>query len=436
MWLGSRRAGQGWLVFVAASGLVLATLLPAVPAAAQSHPGLGQPGQEPVEVVKGEILVKFKPGTSGQAIAETHRQNNGQEMRQIAQVGARVVAVPPGQERSRAAGYRANPNVAYAEVNGLYYALGFTPNDPRYPSQWQYESAGGGGGQRDADIDASGAWQTTQGTSSVAIAILDTGIDRSHEDLTRGAKVVKTQNFTDPVADSEAADDYYGHGTHVAGSAAASTNNGIGVAGTCPACSLYNVKVLGNDGSGAWSGIADGIVWAADNGAKVINMSLGSYSPSDTVRDAVDYAWGKGVVLVGAAGNDGKNWGLYPAAYPNVIAVAATDKRDARASFSNYGSNWVSLAAPGANILSTATDHPSTLFGTGPTYGTLSGTSMATPHVAGVTGLVWSTGLCGAADGACVRGRLQSTADKISGTGRFWIYGRLNACRAVGGSGC
>ena len=434
----SRRAARGWPVFVGVIGLILATVLPAAPASAQSRPELGRPGQEPVEIVDGEVIVKFKPGASGQAIAEAHRQNNGQEKRQIAQLGARVVAVPPGQERSRAAGYRANPNVAYAEVNGLYYAIGLTPNDPRYSSQWQYENSGGGGGRRDADIDASGAWQKTLGNSGVAIAILDSGIDRSHEDLPLGtnAKVVKTQNFTDPVADSDAADDLFGHGTHVAGSAGASTDNGIGVAGTCPSCSLYNVKVLGNDGSGPWSGVAGGIVWAADNGAKVINLSLGSYSPSDTVRDAVDYAWGKGVVLVGAAGNDGQNWGFYPAAYPNVIAVAATDRRDARAGFSNYGSNWVSLAAPGASILSTATDHGSVYFPTGPKYASLDGTSMASPHVAGVAGLVWSAGLCGAGDNACVRARLQSTADRIGGTGRFWIHGRLNACRAVGGTGC
>lgn len=425
MGLRSRSLGQGVSAFIAATGLVLATLLPALPAAAQSRPELGEPGREPVEIVRGEILVKFKPGATGQAVAEAHRQNGGQERRQVAKVGTRVITVPPGQERSRAAAYRANPSVQYAEVNGRYYAIGFTPNDPRYPSQWQYENGGGGGARRDADIDASGAWQKTMGDSAVAIAILDTGIDQNHEDLS--TKVSQTRNLTG----SDTADDLYGHGTHVAGSAAALTNNTVGVAGTCPSCTLYNVKVLGDDGSGAWSGIAEGIIWAADNGAKVVNLSLGSYSPSETVLDAVNYAWGKGVLLVGAAGNDGKNWGFYPAAYPNVIAVAATDKRDARAGFSNHGSNWVELAAPGAEILSTTMDGA---------YGSMSGTSMASPHVAGVAGLVWSTGVCNVDDNVpdneCVQKRLQSTADKISGTGRFWIHGRLNACRAVGGSGC
>lgn len=394
------------------------------PASAQARPELGRPGQEPVEIVSGEILVKFKPGTRGQAIAEAHRQNGGREREQIGQIGVHVVDVPPGEERRRVAAYSANPNVEFAEVNGHYYAVGPAqaapaPNDPRVGDQWQYENT------RDADIDAFAAWQVTSGSASVAIAILDTGIDLSHEDLT--AKVTRSRNFTN----SRTLDDRYGHGTHVAGSAAAVTNNGIGVAGTCPGCSLYNIKVLGDNGSGAWSGIANGIIWAADNGAKVVNLSLGSYSPSQTVGRAVDYAVGKGVVVIAAAGNDGQNWGFYPAAYPSVISVAATDRNDERASFSNYGSNWVRLAAPGAEILSTATDHNSRLFPTGPKYGVLSGTSMASPHVAGAAGLVWASGLCNTGGGACVRDRLLASADKIPGTGTLWIDGRLNACRAV-----
>jgi thermitase len=421
MWL-SVRFVRLFVVAGLALSLTLATAAGATPASAQGRPELGRPGQEPVEVVPGEVLVKFKPGTRGQAVADAHRQNGGSEKEPVAGLDVHVVSVPPGQERARAAAYRANPNVAYAEVNGLYYALGFTPDDPRYPSQWQYENGS------DADIDASDAWQQTLGNASVGIAILDTGIDQSHEDLR--SKIARNVNFTT----SRTVDDLYGHGTHVAGSAAAATNNKVGVAGSCPVCALYNLKVLGDNGSGAWSGIASGITWAADNGIKVVSMSFGSYSPSKTVQDAVDYAAGKGVVLVGAAGNDGQNWGFYPAAYPNVIAVGATDNRDARASFSNYGGNWVSLAAPGVNILSTATDHRSTLFRNGPKYGTLSGTSMATPHVAGVAGLVRSH--CPSAGNSWVRGTLESTADHIAGTGTgssdYWINGRLNAKNAAG----
>jgi thermitase len=416
-----------WLLAVV--GLCLGLTMPPPARAAQEGPRVPH-DREPTEVRPGEILVKFKAGARDVDIAETHRRNGGQEREELPGARVHVVSVAAGDERTRAARYRSDPNVEFAEVNGLYYALGYVPNDPRYPSQWQYENTGQTGGTPDADIDASGAWQKTLGSSSVAIAILDTGIDQSHEDLK--AKVTRTKNFTT----SRTVDDQYGHGTHVAGSAAAATSNRTGVAGTCPSCSLWNVKVLGDKGSGDWSAIASGIIWAADNRAQVISMSFGSYSPSQTVQSAVDYAWGKGVVLVGAAGNDGQNWGLYPAAYPNVLAVGATDNRDARASFSNFGSNWISLGAPGADILSTATDHHSTLFPSGPKYGILSGTSMATPHVAGVAGLVLSTTLCtGAGANGCVRNQLQSTADP-PGRGTDWIYGRLNACRAVGGTAC
>jgi len=399
---------------------------------AQSRSELGRPGQDPPTFAAGEILVKFQPGARGQEIAEAHRRTGGQVRETIPGIDVQVVQVNAGQEKAQVAAYRQNPNVRFAELNGLYYALGHGTNDQRVGEQWQYNNTGQTGGKADADIDAFKAWHVTTGQASVAIAILDTGIDQSHEDLK--SKIAQNKNFTR----SSTVDDKYGHGTHVAGSAAAATNNSLGVAGTCPSCSLFNVKVLGDDGSGQWSWIANGIIWSADNGAKVINLSLGAYAESLTVRDAVDYAWSKGVILTGAAGNDGQNWGLYPGAYENVIAVAATDHADAKASFSNYGGNWVDVAAPGANVLSTAPDHSNRIWKTGPKYGTLSGTSMATPHVAGLAGLIWSTSLCTSKE--CVRNRLQDTADQIAGTGTsssaYWIHGRINACRAVNATDC
>ena len=439
---GLQRAGQKSLTFAASLGLILTLSLSAAPVGAQSRPELGQPGKEPVEIVAGEVLVKFKPGAPGQAVADAHRQNGGQEKDRIGPIDVRIVSVPHGQERSRAASYRANPNVAYAEVHGQYYALArpapiAEPTEAQLiAKQWQYNNTGQTGGQMDKDVDAFEAWNTTVGSRSTGIAVLDSGIDVSHPDL--NGNVVGSVNFTT----SKTVDDRLGHGTHVAGSAGAIRGNGIGVAGTCPSCALYNVKALGDTGSGPWSGIANGIIWAANKSTdntspvRVINLSLGSYSPSQTVGDAVNYALSRGVVVVAAAGNDGQNWGFYPAAYPNVIAVAATDHNDAKASISNHGGNWVSMAAPGENIFSTATDHRSTYFRDGPKYATLTGTSMASPHVAGVAGLIASASICGAGDGGCVRSRIQATADKIEGTGPLWIHGRLNACRAVGGSGC
>jgi thermitase len=267
-------------------------------------------------------------------------------------------------------------------------------------------------------IQAAEAWSVTTGSSDVKIAILDTGIDQNHEDL--AAKIVANKNFTS----SRSVDDKYGHGTHVAGIAAAITNNRKGVSGVGFNTSLMNVKVLGDNGSGYYSWIANGITWAANNGAKVINMSLGGSSSSTTLKSAVDYAWGKGCVIVAAAGNDNTSAPLYPAYYDNCIAVAATDQNDAKASFSNYGS-WVDIAAPGVGIFSTLPNHNNRIGITN--YGSLSGTSMATPHVAGVAALVFA-----AKSGwtnADVRAKIQTSVDPT--TGFTTSIGRVNAFKAV-----
>ena len=385
-------------------------------------------------IVPGEILVKFNPGTSEAKKKEVHGKKGGQTEEVIPEIGVEVVQVSSGQEESRAADYETDPNVQYAEPNGLYQAFetkkeatsdattNMTPTDSKVGKQWAYNNTGDNGWKNDADIDAFEAWDITTGSDAVPIAILDTGIDQKHEDL-RG-KVTKSVNCTTkaPCDSNLSAKDKNGHGTHVAGTAAALTNNGTtGVAGTCPSCTLYNVKVLGSDGNGSWASVAKGIRWSADNGAKVINMSLGGSTGSSTVSDAVNYAWSKGVVLT-AAGNDGSKKASYPAYYEHVIAVAASDYYDKKAGFSNYGS-WVDVAAPGVDILSTTRDGG---------YGTMSGTSMATPHVAGVAGLVWSTS--SGTSNKSVRDKIESTADKIGGTGSYWSKGRINACKAVGGS--
>ncbi len=388
---------------------------------ATAAPAFADPGEN-----TDEILVKFLPGTPGQAVAEAHRQNGGQLSGIIEGIDVHVVKVPAGSQQARVAAYLRNPNVLYAEVNGTYSVVGtFTPppNDTYYGTQWQYNNTGQNGGTADADLDAPEAWVVTTGSGAVNIAILDTGIDQSHPDLK--AKILKVKNFSS----SRSSDDKYGHGTHVAGSAAAITNNSAGVAGTCPDCRLFNVKVLGDNGSGSFSGIAAGIIWAADNGANVINMSLGGTTGSNTLRDAVDYAWGKGVVVVAAAGNSSTDSLFYPASYTNVIAVAATDRNDAMASFSNFGASWVDVAAPGLDIFSTAPDHSNRIWGKGKSYGTISGTSMASPHVAGIAGLVWSTGACTTA--TCVRAAVEHGADAIAGTGTDWAWGRVNAYKAV-----
>ncbi|HEY8152312.1 MAG TPA: S8 family serine peptidase, partial [Vicinamibacteria bacterium] len=218
------------------------------------------------------------------------------------------------------------------------------------------------------------------------------------------------------------------------GTIGACSNNATGVAGANWAVQLMGVKVLDYSGSGSLSAVASGIRWSADNGAKVINLSLGTSSPFKTLERAVNYAWNKGSVLACAAGNDGTGARTYPAAYTNCISVAATDENDAKADFSNYGASWVDVAAPGVNILSTMQDQWDWCFlcygyGYLEGYDALSGTSMATPHVAGLAALVWARGEC--TTNTCVRAKIESTADPIPGTGTYWKYGRVNYLSAV-----
>jgi thermitase len=234
------------------------------------------------------------------------------------------------------------------------------------------------------------------------VAVLDSGIDYNHADLK--GKVVAQRNFvTNP--DTTVATDDHGHGTHVAGTVAASTNNGTGVAGTCPNCSLLIAKVLDQNNRGWDSDLIAGINWASSNGAKVINMSLGGYPSSSALETAINNAWAKGAVLAAAAGQSGtEGTKHYPAAYENVIAVAATDSNDARATFddpntsvleqSNSG-DWMDVAAPGKDIYSTfpsswAFDPATGSWKPTARYAYFDGTSMAAPHVSGLAGLYFS----------------------------------------------
>jgi thermitase len=368
---------------------------------------LAFPPDNPVpasDISQGQILVKFKSDVTLSEAAQIHRQLGGQVKEMVAGIGVQVVKVPKGQEKEKAKAYSANGRVAYAEPDFVAEAMG-SPDDPGFVNQWGM-----------VKIQAPQAWDITAGSPSVSIAILDTGVDIDHPDLAN--KFISNVNFSD----SATSDDAYGHGTHVAGIAAAITNNGVGVAGLGYSCSIMNVKVLGDTGAGAYSWIASGIIWAADNGAEIINLSLGGSSASSTLEDAINYAWSKGVVIVAAAGNNGDTTPFYPAYYTNCIAVAATDANDAKTSWSNYG-DWVDLAAPGLNIYSTLKENG---------YGYKSGTSMASPHVAGLAGLVFTMVADSNGNGFLndeVRSQIQVTCDNI-GLGGIGS-GRINAYRAV-----
>lgn len=374
--------------------------------------------------VPGQVLIKFKDGVSQAEKDNLLRNNRAQVVNKIDALGVLVLQVPQTAEEKVVAALSRNPHVDYAELDYLAEAF-FVPNDTYFAgNQWGLENTGqtikGVAGIVDADIDGPTAWDTTAG--GVKVAILDTSIDQNHEDLS--TKVVLQKNFTD----SPTIDDLYGHGTHVGGIVAAVTDNNKGVAGGCPNCQLMNGKVLNDSGSGAYSWVASGIIWAADNGAKVINMSLGGSVKSFTLGNAVNYAWNKGVVVVAAAGNSANSSKTYPAAYTNAIAVAATNNKDQKASFSSYGAKWVDVAAPGVDIFSTFPNHPYKI-NKSLGYDFASGTSMATPMTSAVAALIWSTPYGTSA--SQVRTRLESTADKIAGTGTYWSKGRVNAANAV-----
>lgn len=357
--------------------------------------------------VPGEFLIKFKPGLA-QAERSRIAKNAGSRFTgRVAALDVDVLEFPALKAKPNATAaakvlndLKANPNVVYVEPNFIFTS-DYTPDDSNLGQQWAWET-----------IDAFSAWDVTQGSADVIIAVVDTGVQGTHPDLS--AKMVPGYDF---VSGDNAPDDGHGHGTHVAGTAAAMTNNGTGGAGTCPACSIMPVRVLDNNGSGTLANVANGITWAADNGAHVINLSLGGTSGTTTLENAVNYAWNKGVLLACAAGNSNTSSASYPAYYANCLAVASTNSSDARSSFSNYG-NWVEIAAPGEGIYSTWVNSG---------YNTISGTSMATPHVAGLAGLLSSQGLSNSE----IRDRLCATADGISGTGTYWTCGRINAYRAV-----
>ncbi|MCG0277646.1 MAG: S8 family peptidase, partial [Thermanaeromonas sp.] len=397
-------------VFIGVSaviGLLLYWLGPCFTETAVSRPSL--PPGPPVEASSGErVLVKFFANVSREEVDRVHKDNGGRVIELIPELGVEVVEVPQGKAVEKAACYARNPHVEFAEPDYVAQAV-FVPNDPYFEKQWAM-----------IRIQAPQAWDLSTGDRRVAVAILDTGIDQDHEDL--AGQIVANVNFTN----SRTVDDRFGHGTHVAGIAAAVTDNALGVAGLGYRTALYNVKVLGDEGQGFYSWVARGILWAARNGAKVINISLGGPRPSKILERAVKLAWSKGVIIVAAAGNDSTSSPFYPAAYPECIAVAASDFGDARAFFSNYGP-WVDIAAPGVDIFSTTPNHNSYIhsYGIALGYDYLSGTSVASPQVAATAALVWSR--YPYLQNEEVRWRVERAVDPAFGFDT--VVGRVNAYR-------
>ncbi|SDX55112.1 thermitase Serine peptidase. MEROPS family S08A [Marininema mesophilum] len=347
-----------------------------------------------------ELIVKYKKGTSGTAKKTLTSSNNAKVLSHNKALNFEVIKLNKKTSIKDAMKLiKKNKNVVSVERNLILKAF-WTPNDPDFSKQYGPKI-----------IKADSAWDVTKGAGA-RIAIVDTGVQANHPDLK--GKVVNGHDFVDNDSVSQ---DGNGHGTHCAGIAAATANNNIGIAGVAPSAEIYAVRVLDNNGSGTLANVASGITSAADNNADVISLSLGAMFGATELKDAINYAWNKGSVVVAAAGNNSLPLPSYPAYYSKAIAVAATDSSDKKASYSQWGT-WVDIAAPGTDIYSTYK---------GSTYKSLSGTSMATPHVAGVAGLLASQGKSNSE----IRSAIEKNADKISGTGTQWSNGRVNAYNAV-----
>jgi thermitase len=382
------------------------------------------------DYVSDQVIVKPKAGTSlARALALPAVQ---ERVGQVDGVGAYVFRVR-GNPQAVATALSRSPLVDYAEPNFILTTTA-TPNDALFGQMYGLNNTGQGGGTPDADIDGPEGWDAAglsafPGSGGPRVGIIDTGIDQNHEDL-RGKTVACAQSrglgglFAGTIQVGSCADDN-NHGTHVAGTISANTNNGVGVAGVAFNSPLVICRALGGPlGSGSTSDVANCINWTAQNGAKVISMSLGGGN-SSTLQAAVNNAWanGNGSLLIAAAGNDGNSTANYPAAYPNVVSVAATDNRDQRASFSNANAD-VEIAAPGVDVLSTRR---------GGGYYTLSGTSMATPHVSGVAAVLF--GRFPGENAAQVRSRLDAAVDDLGPAGRdpSFGFGRVNLQKAATG---
>ena len=430
--------------------------------------------------VPGEVVVQFRPGLTLAAQDRLATSSGGTFQGRIPELGVGVVALSPGTdvlEASRRLSH--GPGVIAAEPNWIREANEVIPTDPSFADQWGLRNTGQSHvvtdpppasvlGLADADADVSDAWSVTQGSPDTVIAILDTGVDLSHPDLTgsfwsnpgetvangidddANGYVDDTVGFDFVGNDPSPQDDSVGHGSHVAGIAAAAVNNSVGGAGVCPACKLMILRAGNGKGSFPLVAELEAVAYAVDNGADVINMSIGSHTWTKIERDALGWAGDNGVLIVAAAGNDSlDNDELYwtqsgpvaptfPASYDlaNIISVAASNDLDqygyftgcavavggSECLFTNYGHTSTDLAAPGVDIFS------SYLSGG---YATLNGTSMAAPFVAGVAGLVISDHPQYTPDQ--VRNAILNSVDHPGDlAGGFTLTsGRLNALKAL-----
>lgn len=355
------------------------------------------PTNEPTEA----IIVKYKVSANQDSLRAKINGYRGRETGEIKRLRMKVARIPKADRDQTISKLAADPQVEYVEPDYVYREHATTPNDTLYPQQWEW-----------TQTRTNEAWDTTQGSSTVIVAVLDSGINTSHPEfagkLVPGLDVLNNDN--DP------ADDRF-HGTQVSGVIGALSNNSRGIASGCWNCKIMPIKIANSSGASNNSNITKGIDFAINNGAKVIVMSLGGGSTSNSMSDAIAAAVAKGVVVVASAGNNSTATPQYPASLDSVLSVAASDRNDNLTGYSNYGDH-IDVAAPGTVQ---TTDYP------GDGYKSASGTSFSAPLVASVAALLKSA-YPNASAGA-ITNAITSTADpccngKIKG-------GRINSAKAL-----
>jgi subtilisin family serine protease len=377
--------------------VALAVSVAGAPALAQSATGQAHGAA----FARGHILVASKSGVSDTAFATALSKAGGHSAGSIRGTAVHIVNVPPGNEQAAVQRLQSDPSVKFAEVDRLIHSAG-TANDPYYTSEWHLP-----------DVNAPTAWNYSTG-SGVVIAILDTGVDGTHPDL--ATQMVPGWNFYNNNSNTA---DSNGHGTAVAGTAAAATNNGVGVASVAGGAKIMPVVIADPSAYAYWSTVAQGITWAADHGARVESLSYVGASASSTIQSAASYLRSKGGVLYVAAGNTGAIDNTPPTSL--MMVVSALQQGDTLASFSTYGS-FVDISAPGNNIITTAM---------GGGYWNCWGTSFATPIVAATAALILSERPDFTPDQ--VDSTLESTAKDLGATGYdiYYGYGEVNAAAAL-----
>jgi thermitase len=356
------------------------------------------------EHVPGRLLVRIKASKNKSDVERDLKSKGYSKKGEVSDIGVSIINVPENKIDQVKDELENSGNFDFVEQDHIGHGSG-TPNDPSFSQQWHL-----------SQIQAPLAWDTTVGSASVPIAMIDSGVDSTHPDL--AGKVMPGWSFLTGTTNTS---DVQGHGTATAGTVGAATNNSMGVSGVTWLNPIMPLVVLNSSDFALYSDIASAINYAANHNVRIINISISGTSSSSTIQSAVDYAWNKGSIIFAGAGNNSSSALGYPAACNHVVAVSATESNDTLSSFSSYGS-WISLSAPGNNILTLSN---------GGGYSTWYGTSFASPIAAGVAALMLSANSNLSADQ--VVNLIEQNSDDIGAPGfdSSFGWGRVNAARAV-----